>query len=107
MAVPPRDSRWVLSILQKKSQQPVECSRENRTTLFDEIKIFSRIDAIHLRFDRNCDYCLAYQKAGLETRMFGNGTASFVRRRATSGGGPQISTRTEAAFHLFLDRNFF
>ena len=40
-------------------QKPVELLRENGTTLFNCNKVSSRIEGIHLRFDRNFDYCLA------------------------------------------------
>ena len=59
-------------------------------------------------------FWLLPSKVGLETRIFGNGTASFGRSGPTGQRGSplevyhferKISRRTKA-FHLFLDRNF-
>ena len=58
-------------------------------------------------------FCLLITEAGLETRIFGNGTVSFgcrTDRPVTTSGvvdhfDRRISTRIKA-FHLFLDRNF-
>ena len=59
-------------------------------------------------------FWLLRSKVGLETRIFGNGTASLGRSGPTGERGPplevdhferKISTRTKA-FHLILDLNF-
>ena len=58
-------------------------------------------------------FCFLISEAGLETRIFGNGTVSLgcrTDRPVTTSGvvdhfDRRISTRIKA-FHLFLDRNF-
>lgn len=93
---------------QTKQSKTGGLSRKNRKTLITLKQSFqwNRSDPFAFR----PTFWLLLRKVGLETGIFGSGTARFGRTGSTGQRGPPladriISTRTKA-FHLFLDRNF-